>query len=103
VDTLAALQKWYICQCNEDWEHQFGVEIGTLDNPGWFLKIDLVDTNLSGKSLPDLAYGVGEASEPSSNNWVSCKTENDRFVAYGCPEKLEEMIRVFLERAATAT
>jgi Immunity protein 53 len=30
------------------WERSFGVEIGTLDNPGWSLKVDLTDTPLAG-------------------------------------------------------
>jgi hypothetical protein len=31
---LPKLQTWYTEECNGDWEHQFGVDIGTLDNPG---------------------------------------------------------------------
>ncbi len=85
MNTLRALQEWYISQCNGDWEHQYGVKIGTLDNPGWYLKIDLVDTDLSGKTFPGLEYGVGKNSEASGNNWIACKTENDQFVAYGGP------------------
>ena len=26
------LEEWYKSQCDGDWEHLFGVEIGTLDN-----------------------------------------------------------------------
>lgn len=102
MNTLRALQEWYLSQCNEDWEHQNGVEIGTLDNPGWFLKIDLLDTNLSGKIFPSIEYGVGNNGETSGNNWITCKTVNDQFVARGGPEKLEEMIGVFLAWAAKA-
>lgn len=34
MDSLALLQQWYLQQCNEDWEHSWGVRIATLDNPG---------------------------------------------------------------------
>jgi len=31
---LQFLQEWYLEQCNGDWEHEFGIKIETLDNPG---------------------------------------------------------------------
>jgi hypothetical protein len=34
-DALAWLMQWYLAQCNQDWEHEFGITIATLDNPGW--------------------------------------------------------------------
>ena len=34
-DALYLLQRWYVAQCDGEWEHAYGVEIGTLDNPGW--------------------------------------------------------------------
>ncbi|MDP8910052.1 MAG: immunity 53 family protein, partial [Chloroflexota bacterium] len=33
-------------QCDGDWEHSYGVEICTLDNPGWSVKVDLQGTEL---------------------------------------------------------
>jgi Immunity protein 53 len=41
LSTRELLEKWYRARCNGDWEHQWGVEIGTLDNPGWRVHIDL--------------------------------------------------------------
>jgi hypothetical protein len=29
-DALFMLQRWYVGQCNGDWEHQYGVRIDTL-------------------------------------------------------------------------
>jgi hypothetical protein len=40
------LQGWYAAHCNGDWEHQNGIEIGTLDNPGGTFQVDLQDTDL---------------------------------------------------------
>jgi hypothetical protein len=45
-DALYLLQRWYVAQCDSEWEHGFGVEIGTLDNPGWCIRIDLNHTAL---------------------------------------------------------
>jgi ribosomal protein L37E len=37
-DLLSKLSDWYAAQCDGDWEHEFGIHIGTLDNPGWSVK-----------------------------------------------------------------
>ncbi|MET9563851.1 Imm53 family immunity protein [Streptomyces tauricus] len=33
------MQNWYAQQCDGDWEHEWGVEIAMLDNPGWNVSI----------------------------------------------------------------
>jgi Immunity protein 53 len=33
--------------CDGDWEHSSGVSIGTIDNPGWSLDVELAETNLA--------------------------------------------------------
>lgn len=45
MNLIQELERWYIEQCNGDWEHEFGIKIDTLDNPGWMIKIDLADTD----------------------------------------------------------
>jgi len=44
IDPLRALEDWYASVCDGDWEHTYGVKIGTLDNPGWTVDIDLRQT-----------------------------------------------------------
>ena len=102
MNTIAELQSWYLSQCNDDWEHQYGIRIDTLDNPGWTLAVELTDTTLSGRSFPERSYGMGAASETSGDNWLICKVEGDKFMAHGGPEKLEEMINAFLTWARAA-
>lgn len=46
MDVIGELQKWYLSQCNDDWEHTYGIQISNLDNPGWNLEVDLTDTYL---------------------------------------------------------
>ena len=43
---ISWLQNWYTTQCDGDWEHDYGITIGTLDNPGWYVVINLVETPL---------------------------------------------------------
>ncbi|TMB85990.1 MAG: hypothetical protein E6J45_14585 [Chloroflexi bacterium] len=33
-DPLALLQHWYLSRCDGEWEHQRGITIESLDNPG---------------------------------------------------------------------
>ncbi|WP_354642917.1 Imm53 family immunity protein [Kitasatospora camelliae] len=49
---LSWLQTWYADQCNENWEHEWGVKIDTLDNPGWSVTIDLEETDLQEREYP---------------------------------------------------
>jgi len=94
--TLVELQEWYLAQCNESWEHTYGLNIGTLDNPGWSLMIDLTDTKLESVEFDAQSYGVGADGQASGNEWLTCKVEKGKFVSFGGPRKLEEMIGVFL-------
>ena len=90
MSTLADLQQWYLSQCNGDWEHQYGVEIDTLDNPGWSVRIDLTDSDLSGA-----AFTAIERTDDESG-WITCRVRDDTFEAFGGPFMLEEILRTFL-------
>ncbi|HEY0134050.1 MAG TPA: Imm53 family immunity protein, partial [Nannocystis sp.] len=46
TDVMRRLQTWYASMCDGDWEHRFGVRITTLDNPGWHVRIDILETGL---------------------------------------------------------
>jgi len=96
MSAIIELQNWYLSQCNDDWEHTYGIEIGTLDNPGWSLLIDLSDTDLGEVSYPETSYGIGDSAESSGNDWVVTKIESGKFIGYGGPHKLEELISIFL-------
>ena len=32
------LQEWAMSQVDGDWEHELGISISMLDNPGWIFK-----------------------------------------------------------------
>jgi hypothetical protein len=90
MSAIQKLQEWYRSRCDGDWEHGFGVKITTLDNPGWSLTINLIDTPLEKKSFTPYEY------EFSDIDWISCRVEEKQFRAAGGPMKLEELIEVFL-------
>jgi len=93
-DQLARLQRWYVSQCNGDWEHGHGVAIGTLDNPGWTVTVDLTDTELAGR-----AFVTVEENYSSETEWLRCWVIENRFEARGGPAQLGRMLEVFLDWA----
>jgi hypothetical protein len=99
MSALHDLQEWYLSQCNEDWEHTYGVTIETLDNHGCSLEVELSDTDLEGVKFEERSYGLGEDAKTSGQNWLVCRVKDNKFVGYGGPRKLEEMINVFLSWA----
>jgi hypothetical protein len=88
-DPLRWLQEWYLRQCDGDWEHQSGIEIGTLDNPGWFIRIDLADTELEDQPFAEIKRDVDE------QDWVDCRVRDNRFEGHGGPRNLEDLIEEF--------
>lgn len=99
MSALQEIEVWYLSQCNGVWEHSYGVRIGTLDNPGWNIEIDLTDTNLMDKAFSVHTYGVHEHSADADNNWIHCIVEDNKFIGNGGPGKLEEILKVFLSWA----
>ena len=95
TDELSELQGWYARQCDGDWEHQDGIEINTLDNPGWRINIDL-----EGTGLEATAFAAVEENYEHETDWLRCWVADGRFQAAGGPLRLSRMIRVFLDWAS---
>ncbi|MFT3675503.1 MAG: immunity 53 family protein [Chitinophagaceae bacterium] len=86
---LEWLQQWYNTQCDGDWEHEYGVKITTIDNPGWSVVIDLTGTKLEGIEVP---YKLEEISP---DVWRSYSITKDVFDAGCSPSELLSLIKVF--------
>jgi immunity protein 53 of polymorphic toxin system len=103
TDELTWLMEWYVAQCDGDWEHRFGLEIGTLDNPGWSLAIDLNGTPWEARPFDSVSHNVSEEEVeqgPSGEkNWWVCNVEDNSFKAFGGPRDLPAMIAVFRQWA----
>ena len=93
---LARLQRWYEEQCDGDWEHTYGVEIETLDNPGWQFKVDLRGTALLGRDF------LRVEDQRAERDWVVCWVEDEQFRGACGPRNLDEALTVFLDFAASA-
>jgi hypothetical protein len=98
-DHLAWLMEWYVAQCDEDWEHTYGVAIDTLDNPGWSLTVDLCGTPLERRPFVPVYENVGD-EEPVQGldgdvSWVVCKVEDLKFKGYSGPRDLGRLVSIF--------
>ncbi|WP_457028213.1 Imm53 family immunity protein [Kitasatospora sp. P5_F3] len=60
-DPLGFLTSWYADQCDGDWEHEYGIRIETLDNPGWSVELDLEGTGLDGVVLDRIESTQGDS------------------------------------------
>jgi hypothetical protein len=90
---LARLERWYSSNCNGDWEHTYGVALDTIDNPGWTISIDLVDT-----PLMDEPFSV-YAERKSASDWIHCAVTDGIFNGSGSIGRLEEILETFLNWA----
>ncbi len=93
MSVLDDIQNWYASNCDDYWEHNFGVQIVTLDNPGWDVTIDLEGTNLDGRKFETFE------SETSEERWIHCRVEENKFRGFGDETKLEEILKFFLDWA----
>ena len=83
------IENWYNSQCNGDWEHDYGIKIATVDNPGWSIEIDFNNTILKHSDIPWELY------QKSENNWIGFKIENNKFYSSGDPKKLNKILEIF--------
>jgi|SRR5215213_6493358 len=90
MDNIQKLQLWYSRQCDGSWEHQYGVSIDTLDNPGWTVVVDLVGTDLQTMQMESIV------EEKNEHDWLQCKIEEGKFVGNGGPLKLDAILRLFV-------
>lgn len=94
---LDVLQAWYRSNCNGDWEHEFGIKIENIDNPGWTVSIPLADTSLELKPFAPLDI------RRDADNWLLCRVEDKVFRGDGGSGNLTEIIRAFVHWIDRAT
>lgn len=77
-DSLDGLQRWYRSQCDGDWEHGAGVEIATLDNPGWTIGVSLSGTALESRPFERI-------KSERTDDWLHAWVEDDVWNAAAGP------------------
>jgi hypothetical protein len=88
-NALSHLQRWYSQQTDGDWEHSSGVQIGTLDNPGWFVKVNLDGTDLLHRPYQEVRQ------HHSPVDWIHCRVLDGVFEGFGGPLCLERLLQTF--------
>ena len=89
------LQNWYLQNCNGTWEHEYGLAIATIDNPGWQISINLKGTKLENQKFMTLEKGMDD-----DKDWYQISIEQDEldgpiFAAYCSPQNLNTVIGIF--------
>ena len=91
TNILKWIQDWYLSKCNGDWEHSYGVKIDTVDNPGWYITIDLNETELE-----SFEYDSGLV-ETDTSDWHFYHFKDSKYEASGDPNKLDFLLTKFKE------
>lgn len=87
------LLEWFEKQCDGDWEHGNGIRIGTLDNPGWYITINLMNTELEDKIFKAVTV------ERSETNWFHCFVKDKKFEGPCGLYNLPEVLAIFRQWA----
>lgn len=82
------LEAWAEAQLDGDWEHEHGVQIAMLDNPGWSLTIDLINYE---SSLIDIPYIL----EKRDTQWMGCKISNSYLSIFSDIRNLSTILVLF--------
>lgn len=89
-DALNGLERWYMEQCDGDWEHSYGVKIDTLDNPGWKVEIELHETEWADLVVDRVIVSRSEL------DWFQYEVGNGKFLGMSGLGKLEHLVAMFL-------
>lgn len=96
MTSIEFIQHWYAAHCKGDWAHDERIRLTSLDNPGWYVIINLDRTELSGKAMAECKIDI------SDNDWIMCYIRDDKFEGAGDPFKLERILEKFQEFASQA-
>lgn len=89
MDNIKWLGSWIAENCDDDWEHCYGIRIHTLDNPGWSIEIDISYTSVDNLLLERIFI------EREEEDWIHCRVENNVFKGSGGLYNLNEIIDIF--------
>ncbi|MBQ8941907.1 MAG: immunity 53 family protein [Firmicutes bacterium] len=90
---LKWIENWYLSMCNGDWEHIYGIKVDTLDNPGWIVSIDIIDTYLENIKFKTISKYINE------DDFLFCEKKDGKFLGSGDINKLEKIFEIFKDWA----
>ena len=101
IAELEWLEHWYRDRCDGTWEHGKGLSIESIDNPGWWVKINIDKERIDVRQ--DVVLAVS-GDPPSVENgyvggldWMICQIKGGRFDGAGDPGKLRKIVQCFRE------
>ena len=95
VADLAQLVAWYAERRSGTREHRYGVSIQSTDNPGWWVKVYLVDTPLATRAFAETREGINGDGHPAGVRWLRCYIENQIWNGAGDETRLPEIVQRF--------
>jgi hypothetical protein len=98
-ELLQRLQVWYVDQCNGEWENDHGIAITSCDNPGWWVKIDIIGTGLEHRPFNRVAEQVDASGFQQGDRWLSCFVNDGVWNGAGDETKLLVIVKTFLDWA----
>ena len=90
---FSRLETWFASMCNGDWEHTYGITLGTVDNPGWLFTVEITDTPLLGRPFTTIS------ERASDSDWLHCAVTDAIFRGSGGIGNLERILTIFLDWA----
>lgn len=93
TEVTKRLQSWYAAMCDGAWEHQHGIRIDTIDNPGWAVRIDVNGTELNRKNFETVSI------HRTDDDWIRCEIKDDVYEGVGGAGNLTEILHIFLQWA----
>ena len=85
------LNRWFLSQCDDDWEHSHHIELSTTDNPGWAIVIELRGTELESRPFEPLEV------KGSATDYFACWRYPDAWQADCGMRNLNEAFGCFLD------
>lgn len=86
---LERLQTWYNSNCDGDWEHQYGFSLETVDNPGWYITVDLDDTHQENQ-----AFAAIDTEDDGQLGWINLKKDGTKLQGACGPAQLGAMLDI---------
>ena len=98
---LEWLMGWFESRCDGSWEHKECLRLEAIDNPGWWITIDIAKERVDASKDTVLAV---EGEPPSARNgnvggpsWMLCQIKAGKFEGAGDSRKLARIIGCFRE------
>jgi hypothetical protein len=83
---LDFVTNWCVAHCNGDWEHDVGIKIETLDNPGWAVDVRIAETELEGVATE------WRREEASAEDWLHWRSTGEMFEARCGPGNVSQAL-----------